>query len=277
MALTRHHLNSSWGHCLAVNGCGFNPAQLLCMQPITEKTMSMIRYFSSHNPVAFTMSAKYIERWDDPDFSFSALHAVCRYGQPNCEILQHLLQLDGGQVLTKKSSPLGETPLEYLFRNEAYRKEVLLCLLEVNSSYAMIGSGLSYLLAFECSLQWSLYDHSSCLLEIIECLLSANPAGIFHRSSFSACPLIPKHPYNPTVPPPTNTLSTAAKYRTSLDTLFPPGSNLLHIAASHARMPSTVCIKILQQILHLHPKAIREVQNGGWIPGVPLLTSIQPI
>ena len=202
MALTRHHLNSSWGHCLAVNGCGFNPAQLLCMQPITEQTMSMIRYFSSHNPVAFTMSAKYIERWDDPDFSFSALHAVCRYGQPNCEILQHLLQLDGGQVLTKKSSPLGETPLEYLFRNEAYRKEVLLCLLEVNSSYAMIGSGLSYLLAFECSLQWSLYDHSSCLLEIIECLLSANPAGIFHRSSFSACPLIPKHPYNPTVPPP---------------------------------------------------------------------------
>ena len=178
MALQRHHLKSSWGHCLTVNGCGYTPAQLLCMQqPMTERTMSLIRYFSDCNPGAFTMTSKYNERWDDPDFSFSALHALCRYGQPTCELLQHLLQLDSGQALKQKNSPLGETPLEYLFRNEAYRKELLLCLLEVNSSFKVVGSGISYILAFERSFQLSLYDHSSRILEMIECLLNANPAG----------------------------------------------------------------------------------------------------
>ena len=36
-------------------------------------------------------------------------------------------------------------------------------------------------------------------------------------------------------------------------------------------MPSTVCVEVMRQILVLHPEAIREVQNGGWIPGVPII------
>ena len=224
MALQRHHLNSSRGHCLVVNGCGYTPAQLLCMQPVTERTMSLIRYFSDCNPGAFTVTAKYIERWDDdPDFSFSALHAVCRNGvsenaytilsltlstqltplplpshlptqQPTCELLQHLLQLDSGQTY-KKSCLLGETPLEYLFRNEAYQKELLLCLLEVNSSYEVVGSGISHILAFESSFQRSLSDDSARVLEMIGCLLNANPAG----SQIAIYPInTPVHTYIPT-------------------------------------------------------------------------------
>ena len=54
--------------------------------------------------------------------------------------------------------------------------------------------------------------------------------------------------------------SEAAKYRDS------DNWNLLHLAFLQKKMPSQLCINIIQRILAIHKDAVREVCSGGWLP-----------
>ena len=137
MALQQHHIQGT-----DVNNVGFTPAHLLCIQAITNRNMSLIQHFSEISQgQAFTMSSSYPERGDPSLYGFSALHALCTFGQPTEELLQYILQLDSSQT-KKMSSKKGFTPLGYLCANSSCSDRLIGCLLEVDSSAEVVGSAI---------------------------------------------------------------------------------------------------------------------------------------
>ena len=166
MALQRHHLQGT-----GLGNMGFTPAHLLCIQAITNRNMSLIRNFSKINQQAFAMSSNYPNRGDP--YSFSALHAACRKGQPTEELIKHLLQLDSSQT-KKKCSGKGLTPLGYLCTNSSCSDRLITCLLEVDSSAEVVGNGIAGCLKST--------DYTS-LLERVRMLLTANPEAAKHCNS----------------------------------------------------------------------------------------------
>ena len=165
-ALQRYHL-------LDEGVLGYTPAHLLCMQEMTQRNMSMIRHFSMINQQAFSMSANYSERGNPSLYSYSALHAACSLGQPTEELLQHLLQLDSSQM-KKKSNEDGLTPLGYLCANCSCSDHLVGCLLEVDSSVEVVGSGIAGCLEST--------DYSRMLVRV-ELLLKVNPEAAKYRDS----------------------------------------------------------------------------------------------
>ena len=139
----------------------YTPAHFLCIQPVTPFTMSLLRYFSMCNLTAL-ISSTYT--------SLSVLHATCRFGQPTEELLQHLLQLDSSQV-TKECGD-GYTPLQYLCQNDCCNERLMNCLLQFDSSAAVVGGGISACITSK--------DPSS-MLEKVDILLKVNPeAAQYH-------------------------------------------------------------------------------------------------
>ena len=220
MALQRHHLRST-SHIV-----GFTPAHLLCMQEMTNRNLSLIRYFSVFSQHAFTMSASYSGRGDPLLYGYSALHAPCDLGQPTEELLKHLLQLDSSQLKMKKRdeiscTPLAYpcTPLAYLCANTNCNDRLITCLLEVDSSVELVWSGIA-----GCLIPCDDFPVS----ERVEMLLKANPEAAKHRNS--------------------------------------NGMNLLHLTARHRKLSPQLYIDIMQRILAVHKEAVREVDSNGWLP-----------
>ena len=168
MALQQHHLQAT-----GFGNMGFTPAHLLCMQPVSNRNMSLIRNFSKINQQAFTMSASYSNRGDPSLYSFNALYATCWNGQPTEELLKLLLQLDSSQTM-KLCSATGFTPLGYLCQNSSCSDHLIGCLLEVDSSTEVVGSGILGCLKST--------DYS-CMLERVDMLLKANPEAAKYRHS----------------------------------------------------------------------------------------------
>ena len=167
MALQRHHSHGEESY-------GYTPAHLLCMQEMTQRNMCLIKHFSICNSEAFTMSADYSNRGDPLLYGFSALHIACRYGQPTEELLQHLLQLDSSQI-RKRCDKLGGTPLVYLCQSDSCSDRLIGCLLEVDSSAEVVGSGIAGCLEST--------DYSR-MLETVDMLLKANPEAAKHRDRY---------------------------------------------------------------------------------------------
>ena len=143
----------------------YTPAHFLCMQPNTPHTMSLLRYFSTCNPQALINSeALYSD--------FSLLHAICQFGQPTEELLQHLLQLDSTQV-TKTCGQHNYTPLQHLCGNDCCNERLMTCLLQFDSSAAVVAGAIR------------VSHHSTAdpanLLERVDMLLKVNPEAAQHR------------------------------------------------------------------------------------------------
>ena len=207
---------------------GFNPAHLLCMSPVTPCTMQLIRSFAVCNPPAFGSTT-----------TVSALHVACRYGTPTVELLQHLLQLDSSQVMTKVSfngmthCPLGHLCFNLVNRDEElpHAEELVNSLLVLDKSDEIVGdalfgciAGISTVKIGDKALADKWGDRVS---GMVERLLMLNPE--------------------------------AAKYRGST------GDSMLHEACSTA-MPSKLCIDIIKLVLTVHKNAVREPSLDGWLP-----------
>ena len=167
-ALQRYHLQGT-----DLNNMGFTPAHLLCMQEPTIRNETLIQYFSvASQGRAFTMSASYPNRDHDPLlYGFSALHAHCALGQPDEKILQKCLQLDSSQT-KKLCNEIGLTPLGYLCANGSCSDRLIGCLLKVDDSADVVGSGIRGCLKS---------TDDSCVLERVDMLLKANPeAAKYH-------------------------------------------------------------------------------------------------
>ena len=168
LALQRYHQEG-----IHQNILGFTPAHLLCMRKVTDRSLSLVQHFSICNQQAFTMSASYADRGDPSLYSFSALHVACCSGQPTEELLKHLIQLDSSQT-KKLCSENGLTPLGYLCRNSSCSDRLINCLLEVDSSAEVVGSGIAGCLRST--------DYS-CVPKRVEILLKANPEAAKHRNA----------------------------------------------------------------------------------------------
>ena len=161
MAMQQYHLEGN-----DIDDMGYTPAHLLCMREVTNRSYSLIQYFSVCNSEAFTMSASYPDHRVYPSlYIFSALHAACLDGQPTEELLKHLLQLDSFQIMTMCSEN-GLTPLGHICQNIRCSDGLVKCLLEVDSSAAMVWNGIAGCLRST--------DYS-CVLERVDMLLKANP------------------------------------------------------------------------------------------------------
>ena len=159
-ALQRVH-DSVEDRWLEPNGYRYAPVHFLCMQPVTPLTMSLLHYFSVCNLQAIISSS-----YD----TLSVLHAACYLGQPTEELLQHLLQLDSSQVT--KTCGSGFTPLQYLCQNKCCNERLMACLLQFDSSAAVVGGAI----------QACLYSNgSSTTLELVDFLLKVNPEAAKHH------------------------------------------------------------------------------------------------
>ena len=168
LALQRYHQEGT-----DKQDMGFTSAHLLCMQKMTNRNMSLIQHFSICNSRAFTMSTSYPGRGDPLLYGFTALHVACFYRRPTEELLKHLLQLDSSQT-KKKCSEDGLTPLGYLCKWRSSSGSLVACLLEVDSSYEVVGNGIRG------CLESTYYAH---MLERVKMLLKANPeAAKYHDS-----------------------------------------------------------------------------------------------
>ena len=139
-----------------------NPAQILCMQPVTTCRMSLIRYFSICNQKAVLNS--------NP----SLLHVTCEHGEPTLELLQFLLQLHSSQ-LTKIFTG-SDTPLAKLFSRDGCNDELITCLLDIDSSVVAVSGAISSCIYSE--------DQSTTLKKL-DILLKANPEAAGYR--FEGC------------------------------------------------------------------------------------------
>ena len=174
LALKRHHRKGT-----KTFDRGYTPVHLLCMQGVTQRNMSLIQYFSVCNEQAFSTSANYPVAVGDPSlYSYSALHAACRDGKPTEQLLKHLLQLDSSQMKKKycEESSNG-TPLGLLCENSSCSTRLITCLLEVDSSTEVVGSGLAG------CLENTDFPH---MLERVEMLLKVNPEAAKYRHSTGA-------------------------------------------------------------------------------------------
>ena len=184
MAMQQYHLEGTDD-----DNMGFTPAHLLCMREVTNRSYSLIQYFSVCNSEAFTMSASYADRSDPSLRIFSALHAACCSGQPTEELLKHLIQLDSTQI-KKKCSENGLTPLGHICQNIRCGDGLVNCLLEVDSSAEVVGNGIvGCLRSTDCVR----------MLERVEILLKANPEAAKYRNS-SEMNLLHLAAYNKTMP-----------------------------------------------------------------------------
>ena len=131
LALQRyHHFNEEdvegqdvEGHCTTIQR--YTPVHFLCMQPVTTKTTSLLRYFSICNRQAH--------------FIPSVLHVTCQLGQPTEELLKFLLQLDSSQTAKRYGTGSDDeyndcTPLGHLCYNKCCNEGLMTCLLDVDSS-----------------------------------------------------------------------------------------------------------------------------------------------
>jgi ankyrin repeat protein len=209
---------------------GFTPAHLLCMSPVTQCSMQLVRLISVCSPSAFT-----------PDATFSALHVACCYGTPTVELLQHLLQLDSSQakVLATFSFRVYEhCPLGHLCANLVKwadelpnADDLVKCLLEVDKSKEVVGDAICGCLQGYYGLKaedGAMVDRrNSFLYGMIEMLLKVNPEAAKHRDS--------------------------------------TGYNVLHLVCLGS-FPSKLCIDITKLVLALHKDAVREQNEYGCLP-----------
>ena len=263
----------------------YTPMHFLCMQPVTPMTMSLLRYFSICNQQALISSV-----YD----GFSLLHAACDLGQPTEELLQHLLQLDSSQV-TKKCSTMDYTPLQYLCQNDCCNESLMSCLLQFDSSAAVVGGAIQ--ICFYSA------DYSS-TLEKVDFLLKVNPEAAQHHSDSSQCNLLHSAIISYPCPETLSTLCidimkrilavhpdavkevnaagelpvhTAAKC-SSLEVmefllgLYPESAaidtvrfseNLLHLAVSSR---STATVAKVRYLCSRYPELIQQRNNNGKIP-----------
>ena len=165
MALQRYH---------RIDGrfYGYNPAHLLCVEEITERNLSLIRYFSVCNSQAFTITASDPDKGNSLLYCNSALHIVCGFGHPTVELLKLLLQLDKS-LLKKKRGEDDYNPLGYLSKNSNFSDSLMACLLDVDSSAEVIGEAICACLESS--------DNSSCVLSRVKMLLMANPEAAKYR------------------------------------------------------------------------------------------------
>ena len=269
----------------------YTPAHFLCMQPVTLITMSLLRYFSMCNLQALISST-----YDD----LSVLHAVCQFGEPTEELLQHLLQLDSSQV--SMSSWEDFTPLQCLCQNDWCNESLMNCVLQFDSSAAVVGGAIQTCL--------NLNDCPR-TLEKVDFLLKANPEVAQHHFDASqqnllhlavaACPqgktlsklrfdimkrILALHPdavreVNDDGELP---LHIAAK-RSSVDVmefllgLYPESAkiitvgkseNLLHLAASHYNSPNVVTI--VRYLCSRYPEFVHQRNKDG---NTPLLVALE--
>ena len=168
-ALQRHHLQGT-----DLNNMGFTPAHLLCMQEPTIRNETLIQYLCVVSQGrAFTMSTSYPDRDPDPLlYGFSALHAHCASGQLEEKILQKCLQLDSSQT-KKLCNETGLPPLGYLCANSSCSDRLIGCLLNVDDSAQVVGSGIRGCL---------ISTDYSCVLERMDILLKANPEAAKYRT-----------------------------------------------------------------------------------------------
>jgi hypothetical protein len=217
---------------------GLTPAHLLCMSPVTQCSMQLVRSFSVCNPMAFGKGSK-----------FSALHAACRCGTPTVELLQHLLQLEKKQAKVRAALddfnldeadhyPLGQLCFNLMGRADELpnAEDLVNCLLEVDKSWKVVGDAV-----FGCiegydeawAREKAVVDRTNCrLFGMVEMLLKANPKG--------------------------------AKYGVP-DRIEWYERNILHIACS-STMPSELCIDIMRLVHGLYKNAVREGAEGDQLP-----------
>ena len=105
----------------------YTPTHFLCMQPVTTKRTSLLQFFSICNRQAL--------------FIPSVLHVTCQLGQLTEELLKFLLQLDSTQTAKRYGSDKC-TPLGLLCSNNSCNTGLMKCLLDVDSSTAVIIDGL---------------------------------------------------------------------------------------------------------------------------------------
>jgi hypothetical protein len=214
---------------------GFTPAQLLCMSPVTQCSMQLVRSFSLCSLAAFGSAG-----------TVSALHAACRYGTPTVELLQYLLQLDSSQAKTKAAFHYHEEcehcPLGLLCFNLVERgdelpngEDLVNRLLEVDKRKevvedAVFGCLEGYGNAEETDGELVVDRRNGRLCGMIEMLLTVNPE--------------------------------AARYR---DTDTGTDRNILHETCRRS-VPSTLRIDIMKMVLSLHKDAVQEVDYTGYLP-----------
>ena len=155
------HCHKSW-----------NPAQLLCMQPVTTGRMSLLRYFSVCNPQAMANS--------NP----SLLHVACEHGEGTREFLQLLLQIRSPEATMMNGEEPGsrESPLAKLCaRSDGCNAPFIASLLEVDSSVEVVYDGIYA----------SIYhsDFAS-LMEKVDMLLKANPEAAKLHPFGGSCNLL---------------------------------------------------------------------------------------
>ena len=143
------------------DGYRYTPVHLLCMQPVTHLTMSLLQHFSVCNLQAL-ISSSYE--------TLSVLHAACKYGQPTEELIQHLLQLDSSQV--SKTCGRDYTPLQHLCQNECCNESLMACLLQFDSSAAVVGGAIQSCCGSK---------DVSRTLEMVDFLLKVNPEAAQHH------------------------------------------------------------------------------------------------
>ena len=210
---------------------GHNPVHLLCMSPVTPCSMQVVRSFSVCNPTAFGSTT-----------TTSALHAACRYGTPTVELLQHLLQLDSSQVMTKVSlnftghCPLGHLCLNLMRRADqlTHAEDLMNCFLEVNKSAKVVGDavvgcldGYRFAAGAKSEDKVVIEKVNVRLYKMIATLLKANPEAAMYRDD--------------------------------------GGRNLLCWACVHS-VPSKLCIDIMTLVLAVHKDASQEPDLNGLLP-----------
>ena len=123
------------GNCTGIQR--YTPTHFLCMQPMTKKRTSLLRYFSICNRQTV--------------FIPSILHVTCELGQPTEELLQFLLQLDSSQTSKFYFGEVGAyTPLGLLCLNRDCYDGRITCLLDVDSSADVTTDGFMACIQLNC-------------------------------------------------------------------------------------------------------------------------------
>jgi len=147
---------------------GYTPAHLLCNMEMTERNMSLVRYFSFLDSWAFAFKAV-----DNASASsgVSALHVACRNRKRTEELLRLLVQLNPLQMksFTTDGGPLG---LLCQFSDDL-NDRLLGCLLEADSSVEVVHDAIG-----RCFVR---QPTSKGRVRIVARLLKANPEAAQHK------------------------------------------------------------------------------------------------
>ena len=158
LALHRHHVVLPSNLRADDYDIGFTPSHLLCMFETTERTKSLVRFYSVLSQQSFTMKAA-------RGYDGGALHIACRFGKPSEWLLQHLMQmdLDASAVSDQRYTPLGAL-CEHSSHVDG---RVLDCLLAADSSSKVVIDA-----ARRCLSSKVLTNR----VETLKALLTANPS-----------------------------------------------------------------------------------------------------